>query len=115
MYKNQKIWTSILIAWLLLSEVLWGPILGVLNFVLNSSIKTIFGNSQFINNYPFFSHLVIILELISIIGLIKLFKGAGKYKLSKGWYISFSIILWLLLLSLLLAWYMILSFNNYLS
>lgn len=110
MTKNQKLWFWIATALFIVPEILWGPILGVLNLFLKINILPIFTDVQLINDNFILVVLILVCEAAGVAGLLKLtVRAKGINSFLK--YVT-SVVLVALLISIVIVFYLSFSLNS---
>lgn len=110
MTKNQKLWFWTSLALFIVPEILWGPILGVLNLFLKINILPIFPDVQLINDHFILVALILACEVVGVSGLLKLTGGAeGMNSFVKY---ATSVVLVALLISIIIVFYLSFSLNS---
>ena len=93
MSKTQKIWLGICIAMFIVPEILWGPVLSVLNLI-NIQVPVIFQSSETLQNNFSLIILILLCQFIGLVGFFILIKRhPGISRLKKSFALSVTIIL----------------------
>lgn len=110
MTKNQKLWFWVSTVLFVVPEILWGPILGVLNLFFKINILPIFPDVQLINDYFVLVALILACEVVGVSGLLKLtFRAQGMNSFLKY---AISAVLVALLISIIIVFYLSFSLNS---
>lgn len=70
MNRKQKIWTALCLAWFLISEILWGPILAFIAEHLKLPPPYFF-NDQFFYDHRLYLCLIMLVEIFCLVVLVK--------------------------------------------
>lgn len=110
MTKNQKIWFWVGVALFVVPEILWGPVLGVLNLLFKINISPIFPDVQLINDHFILVILILVSEVVGVSILLRItIQGQGMNSLLK--YVILTLLA-ALLISIIIVFYLSFSLNS---